>query len=67
MLFDEAIYALVEMLEREPSSTLQIHAQHGEYFASLEVNYTTVVGDIHPVLSDALASLVERVRGQVDG
>lgn len=62
MMRDEALEELLGHLDRDSFGTLRIHADYGEYRASYATGVMPVQGEWQPVLSDALVSLVEKLR-----
>ena len=63
MLFDEAVYALTESLEKDSVATLRVVVDHGSnrafYRAVRGLGVETVAGEERPTLTDALVALVE--------
>lgn len=59
MLRDEAIEMLLERLDEQAVGSVTIRVDHGRYVVSFDTRYIEIEGPEKPVLSDALAGLIE--------
>lgn len=62
MLFDEALNALIKRLEREPTGSLMLVIDYGDYTVNYRAGDGWIEGGAHPVLTDALVEMVELVK-----